>query len=329
MENNSCEKVIVMWNRRSFIKTSALGAAAITILPSCLSSTKKPDEHENEDADMAVTDPLRFKISLAQWSLHRSLFEKKIDHLDFAKKAASFGITGIEYVNQFFKDKATDPAYLEEMNKRARDHDVIQLLIMVDGEGGLAEPDDKVRDLTVNNHIKWVDAAKMLGCHSIRVNAYGNSDDRAALHAAAVDGLGSLAEYAYPMGINVIVENHGGLSSDGMWLKNVMEEINMINCGTLPDFGNFCIKKEQDKCVEEYDRYKGVAELMDHAKAVSAKSYDFDASGNETTIDFERMMRIVKASAYSGFIGIEYEGSRLSEDDGILATRRLLERHMG
>ena len=316
------------WSRRNFIKTSVIGTAAITMFPSCVSSTKDPVQHEDEEADMPVTDPLRFKISLAQWSLHRSLFEKKLDHLDFAKKAASFGITGIEYVNQFFKDKASDSAYLEEMNKRARDNGVLQLLIMIDGEGGLAEPDDKVRDASVNNHITWVDAAKMLGCHSIRVNAYGNSEDRAALHSAAVDGLGNLAEYAQPMGINVIVENHGGLSSDGTWLRGVMEEINMINCGTLPDFGNFCIKKEKDKCVEEYDRYKGVAELMDHAKAVSAKSYDFDGSGNETTIDFEKMMQIVKASSYSGFIGIEYEGLRLSEDEGILATKKLLERHL-
>lgn len=313
-------------NRRSFLKTTALGAAAISFLPSCMSSNKKPVENDQAGVDMKYEEPLRFRISLAEWSLHKSIFENKMDHLDFAKTASTYGITGIEYVNQFFKDKATDSAYLEQMNMRARDFNVTQLLIMIDGEGGLAEPEDKLRDQAVNNHYKWVDAAKILGCHSIRVNAYGNSQDRIALHQSAVDGLSSLAEYAFPMGINVIVENHGGLSSDGLWLKGVMEEINMANCGTLPDFGNFCITRENEKCIQEYDRYKGVAEMMGYAKAISAKSYDFDDKGNETTIDFAKMMDIIKGSAYSGFIGIEYEGSRLPEIDGILATKNLLDR---
>jgi len=309
------------WNRRSFIKSAALGATAITFFPSC---TGKPIEVKKEP------DP-RFKISLAQWSFNKSLFGGQLDHLDFPKKATSLGIYGVEYVNQFFKDKATDGAYLEEMNKRTRDLGVKQLLIMIDGEGGLAEPDDKKRNEAVHNHYKWVDAAKILGCHSIRVNAFGNSDDRIALHKSAVDGLGTLAEYAQPMGINVIVENHGGLSSDGQWLSGVMDEINLPNCGTLPDFGNFCIRREKDangveNCVLEYDRYKGVQEMVSYAKAVSAKSYDFDPMGNETTIDYAKMIDIIKQSAYSGYLGIEYEGSRLSEDEGVIATKKLLER---
>src|SRR5688572_10514514 len=160
---------MVIWKRRHFIKTTAITAAAISYLPSCMSSSK-PEPNDGEKIDMNVDDPLRFRISLAEWSLHRSLFEKKLDHLDFAKTAATFGITGIEYVNQFFKDKATDSAYLEQMNMRARDLNVTQLLIMIDGEGGLAEPDHKMRDQAVRNHYKWVDAAKILGCHSIRVN---------------------------------------------------------------------------------------------------------------------------------------------------------------
>ena len=274
----------------------------------------------------------RFKISLAQWSLHKALQGKSLDHLDFAAKAANtFGIYAVEYVNQFFKDKANDSAYLSEMNKRASDAGVKQLLIMIDGEGGLAEPDNAVRNKAIENHYKWVDAAKTLGCHSIRVNAYGSVNDRSALHAAAVDGLGRLSAYAAPMNINVIVENHGGSSSDGMWLASVMKEINMKNCGTLPDFGNFCIQhgdesKGQPGCIEEYDRYKGVEELLPFAKAVSAKSYDFDEHGNETKIDFEQMIKLVRKSGYKGYLGIEYEGNRLSEDEGILATKRLLEK---
>src|SRR5688500_440439 len=213
------------WNRRTFIKSAALGTAAVALLPSC---TAKPKESEVKQQE----EP-RFKISLAQWSLHNMLHEKKLDHLDFPKKATAFGIFAVEYVIQFFKDKATDSTYLEEMNRRTGDLGVRQLLIMIDGEGGLAELDDAKRNEAVKNHFKWVDAAKILGCHSIRVNAFGGSEDRVAMHASAVDGLGNLSTYAQPMGINVIVENHGGLSSDGEWLTAVIDEIALPNCGTL------------------------------------------------------------------------------------------------
>ena len=274
----------------------------------------------------------RFKISLAQWSLHRELRSNALDHLDFARKAAeTFGIYAVEYVNQFFKDKANDSKYLAEMNTRAGDAGVYQNLIMVDGEGGLAEPNDQIRQTAVENHYKWIDAAKVLGCRSVRVNAYGTSDNPKALHIAAVDGLGRLAEYAKPMQINVIVENHGGFSSNGQWLSGVMKDILRPNCGTLPDFGNFCIVQGDgtmghNSCYQEYDRYKGVEEMLPFAKAISAKSYDFDDAGNETKIDFPRMMALIQKSNYHGYLGIEYEGDRLSEEDGILATKRLLER---
>lgn len=311
------------WKRRSFIKTSLLSSAAMTILPGIPSLLFAGEGASSKD---------RFKISLAQWSLHKSLQSGKLDHLDFAKKTSeSFGIYAIEYVNQFFKDKANDSAYLSEMNKRAADHGVLQLLIMIDGEGGLAETDDSIRKAAVENHYKWVDAAKTLGCHSIRVNAFGSSGDAISLHQAAVDGLGHLATYAAPSGLNVIVENHGGLSSDGSWLSGVMKEINMPNCGTLPDFGNFCIRrgdsaKGEPLCLEEYDRYLGVEELLPYAKAVSAKSFDFDDKGYEITIDYPRMIRMLNTSAYHGYLGIEYEGSTLSEDEGIMATKKLLEK---
>jgi L-ribulose-5-phosphate 3-epimerase len=256
-----------------------------------------------------------FKISLAQWSLHKPLFEKKIDNLDFAKVAKEqFGIEGVEYVNQFFKDKAKDAKYLEEMKKRTSDLGVTNVLIMVDGEGGLGNSDAAKRTSAVENHYKWVDAAKFLGCHSIRVNAETDKPYEEGSKLAA-DGLRRLSEYAKPLGINVIVENHGGLSSNGKWLAETIRASGMDNCGTLPDFGNFY----------EYDRYQGVTDLMPLAKAVSAKSYDFDEQGNETKIDFAKMMKIVSDAGYHGWVGIEYEGSRLSPEEGILATKKLLE----
>ena len=257
-----------------------------------------------------------FKISLAQWSLHQALFAKQIDHLDFARLARQdFGLEAIEYVNTFFKDKAADAAYLAELNRRAADHGVYQHLIMCDGEGRLGDPDAGKRREAVENHYKWVEAARTLGCATIRVNAAseGAFEEQQAL---AADGLRRLCEFADGAGINVIVENHGGLSSNGEWLAGVMRRVAHPRCGTLPDFGNF----------DTYDPYKGVAELMPFAKAVSAKSHDFDAQGNETTKDYHRFMKIVLDAGFHSWAGIEYEGKRLSERDGIVATRRLLER---
>jgi sugar phosphate isomerase/epimerase len=270
-------------------------------------------------------DKKLFDISLAQWSIHKGMFGKKRDHLDFAKAAKEeFGIDAIEFVNQFFKDKAKDETYLEELNKRAKDLGVTHVLIMIDGEGQLGDPDQAKRDLAVENHKKWVDAAKILNCHSIRVNAGSDHNLKPEeQHKLVVDGLGRLAEYGKSKEIGVIVENHGHLSSNGAWLAGVIGEIHKSNsyCGTLPDFGNFRISGE-----EEYDKYKGTKELMPFAKGVSAKSYDFDADGNETVIDYEKMMRIVLDAGYRGRVGIEYEGNRMSEEDGIIATRKLLER---
>jgi len=271
----------------------------------------------------AAERKLPFMISLAEWSLHRTLLAKKLDHLDFPKAAKQdYGIEAIELVNQFFKDKARDQAYLAEFNKRAEGVGVKILLLMVDGEGALGDPDAAKRKEAVENHHQWVEAAKYFNCHSIRVNAdsrgvgsFEEQMDRAA------DGLRQLAQFAGKHGLNVIVENHGGLSSHGQWLAGVMKKVNLPNCGTLPDFGNFQIREG-----ELYDRYKGVAEMMPFAKAVSAKSHDFDEQGNEMHTDYPRMMKIVLDAGYHGFVGIEYEGEKLGEPEGIRATKTLLER---
>jgi sugar phosphate isomerase/epimerase len=261
-----------------------------------------------------------FRISLAQWSLHRALRAGALDPLDFARTArADYGIEAIEYVSTFYKDKVRDAAYVAEMKRRAADQGVTSLLVMVDGEGLIGDPDATARRTAVENHYKWVAAAKTLGCHSIRVNA-GSSGSREEQAKLAADGLRRLTEYAAPSGINVIVENHGGLSSDGTWLAGVIASVRHERCGTLPDFGNF-----QTAPGEWYDRYKGVRELMPYAKAVSAKSHDFDAQGNETHTDFRRMLDIVLDAGYRGWIGVEYEGETLPEPEGIRKTKALLE----
>ena len=263
----------------------------------------------------AAPRPEPFKLSLAEWSFHQALKGGQMDNRDFAKAAAGLGIGAIEYVNQFFMDKAKDAAYLAELNRRARDHGIFQHLIMCDSEGDLGDPDPGKRTRAVENHYKWADAAKTLGCLTIRVNAE-SAGSFAEQQKLAADGLRRLTEYAAKLDLNVIVENHGGLSSHGDWLVDVMKLVDHPRCGTLPDFGNFY----------EYDRYQGVTDMMPYAKAVSAKSYDFDELGEETKIDFHRMMRIVLAAGFHSWVGIEYEGDRLPEPEGIRRTKALLER---
>ncbi|MEO1450908.1 MAG: TIM barrel protein, partial [Bacteroidota bacterium] len=228
-------------------------------------------------------------------------------------------------VNQFFKDKAEDAAYLAELNKITGDLGVTNVLIMIDGEGHLGDLDEAKRIKAVENHYKWVTAAKTLGCHSIRVNAAGEGSAE-EVSAAAIDGLSRLSTFAAEGGMNVIVENHGGYSSDGTWLSGVISGVGMDNCGTLPDFGNFCITRTKDGCEKSYDRYQGTKDLMPFAKGVSAKSHDFNEAGDEIHTDYTQMLLIVKAAGYTGFIGIEYEGKDLGEYDGIRKTKELLQK---
>lgn len=294
-------------DRRNFLKSVSAGTAALTL-------TSRYAMAANDAAPL-------FEISIAEWSLHKSLFAKKLDNVDFAKTAKEeFGIHAIEYVNQFFKDKARDEKYLDDLKQRNEDLGVKALLIMIDGEGQLGDPDSDKRKQAVENHHQWVDAAKHLGCHSIRVNAASKGSYEEQIKLAA-DGLRGISEYGAQQGLNVIVENHGGLSSNGKWLAEVIKTVDLPNCGTLPDFGNFRVSRD-----EMYDRYQGVAELMPYAKAVSAKSHDFDEDGNEIHTDYKKMMKIVLDAGYHGYVGIEYEGSKLSEYEGIQATKKLLER---
>ncbi|MSR32289.1 MAG: sugar phosphate isomerase/epimerase [Gemmataceae bacterium] len=263
---------------------------------------------------------LLFDISLAQWSLHKALFGKKIDALDFPKVSKEeFGIHAVEYVNQFYKDKKNDEATLKELKKRCAGLGVKSLLIMCDGEGQLGDANELKRKQAVENHYRWVEWAKELGCHSIRVNA-ASSGSYEEQSSRAANGLRKLAEWAEKLQINVIVENHGGLSSNGAWLAATIKKANHPRCGTLPDFGNFRVSKD-----EIYDRYKGVQELMPFAKGVSAKSHDFDEKGNEIHTDYRKMMKIVLAAGYHGYVGVEYEGSKIGEFEGIRATKKLLE----
>jgi L-ribulose-5-phosphate 3-epimerase len=273
----------------------------------------------------AAQAPL-YKISLAEWSINRPLFAGTMQHLDFAKIAKSVGIDAIEYVNQFFKDRAKDAAYLREMNARAQGEGVTQVLIMVDAEGNLGDPEAARRQTAVENHYKWVDAAKALGAHTVRVNGYSSGTAAEQMKLVA-DGMRKLVEYADPLGINVVIENHGGLSSNAKWLVETIKLVNHPRAGTLPDFGNFRIagpsKENPNVKLESYDSYVGVAEMMPLAKGVSVKPRVWDFNGNNTDIDLFKMMKIVVDAGYRGHAGIEY-GPEGGELDGIKKLRQEL-----
>lgn len=257
-----------------------------------------------------------YRISLAEWSLNRSIRKGLLTNMDFPRIAKeTYGLDAVEYVSTFFRDKAEDTEYLTQLKNQCDKYGVKSLIIMVDGEGNLADTSVTRRTKAIENHYKWVKAAKFLGCHSIRVNA-GGAGTMGQMQAAAIDALGKLSAYAADYGINIIVENHGGNSSYGKWLAEIMKTVNRPNCGTLPDLGNFY----------EYDRYQGVKDLMPYAKGVSGKTHDFDENGNESQIDYEKMMKIISDSGFKGYIDVEYEGNKLSEDEGIKATIALLKK---
>lgn len=303
-----------MHSRRTFLKSAALTAAGISSGQVLLG---KDGIKSFSDPGTASSEDLFFKISLAQWSLNKTLFAGELDNLDFpAYSRDKFGIQAVEYVNQFFP--SADKDYARKLLARTEDIDVKNVLIMIDGEGDLGEQDEAKRIKAVENHYKWVECAEILGCHSIRVNAGGHGSE-ADIAFAAEKSLTQLSQFAADYGINVIVENHGGYSSRGSWLASVIRNVGMVNCGTLPDFGNFRVGNG-----EVYDMYLGTRELMPFAKGVSAKSHNFDSEGNETEKDYSRLLKIVKDAGFRGYIGIEYEGRDLSEDDGIIATRDLL-----
>ncbi len=277
-----------------------------------------------------ITSSKPLNISLAQWSLHRSINEGIINPVDFASIAKErYKIDAVEYVNQFYLESATDEIFWHKMKERSNQAGIKNLVIMVDDEGDLGTADKKKRMQAVENHYKWVHAAKIMGCHSVRVNAFGDPD-RDIYRAAIMDGMSRLAGYAAKSNLSIIIENHGLFSSDAALIAGIIKEVNMPNFGAFPDFGNWCLSAKwgttQGECDKVYDPYRGVSELLPYAKAVSAKSYNFNEKGEDTKIDYYKMMKIVKKSDYDGYIGIEYEGIEKGEHEGILITKNLMEK---
>lgn len=292
-------------DRRDFLKTSVLATAGLGLTGALRTVTAK-----------LQTEPL-FKISLAEWSVNRKIFSGELDHLDFPKLAREAGINAVEYVNQFFMDKAQDRAYLREMKLRADGEGVRSVLIMCDREGLIGHPEEAQRLDAVEKHKKWVEAAKYLGCHAIRINGFSSGSfgsvpgDFEEEQRLVADGLHRLCVFAADFDISIIIENHGGHSSHGTWLAGVIERADHPGAGTLPDFGNFRITEGWT-----YDSYRGVEELMPYAKGVSVKPRVYDDNGNQSDLDYLRMMRIVLNAGYHSYCGIEH-GPAGSELEGI------------
>jgi hydroxypyruvate isomerase len=304
--------------RRFFLKRAAFGAAALS--GTSLFAARMRDFKMSKE----------LKISLAQWSLHRSFERGELDPVDFASiTIEKYGLNAVEYVNGFYSKNASDESFWSAMKTRAVDAGVKNLLIMVDDEGDLGVANDAERKNAVENHYKWVNAAKILDCHSVRVNAFGESDLE-LYKSALVDGMGQLAEYAAKENINIIIENHGLFSSNAQVIADVIQQVNKPNFGSFPDFGNWCLSAKwgstQIECEKAYDRFQGVSELLPYARAVSAKSYNFNENGEDRKIDYYKLLKIVKDSDYDGYIGIEYEGTEQTEHEGILATKALMEK---
>lgn len=320
-------------NRREFIRKTAMGAAGIGLAASL-------PEYLYAEAGKE----LFFKIAISQFSFASQFWTKQLDALDFPAKAKELGITGLDYCSMFFADKAKDQIFLKELKKRSGDAGSYNLRIMIDGEGVLGDLNETARLKAVENHYKWIDAASALGCPMIRVNVEGEGNP-ADVANAAVDSLGRLIAYGSKQNIDVVVENHIGISCNGAWLAGVMKQVNNSYCGTLADFGNFCVNRTKPetndiagyiktKCLEEYDRYKGITELMPYAKGVHAKTHVFDTTGNDVETDFSRMFKIIKKSGFTGWVSVEYEGGLLkmySKDNkylddyaGTTATKNLI-----
>jgi sugar phosphate isomerase/epimerase len=304
-------------------RRSALVAIAGTAAGVAFAGCSPTGARTDASAAVPPAPPARIprRISLAEWSLNRSIKAGSMTNLDFPSVARrEYGLSAVEYVSTLFAGKGADDAYLRDLRGRCDGEGVRSVLIMVDGEGDLGAADPRARAEAVERHLKWLHAASALGCFAIRVNARSEGSREEQLERCA-EGIGALADRARTDGLDVIVENHGGISSDGGWMADLMRRTARPNVGTLPDFGNFRLS-----ATEQYDRYRGIAEMMPWARDVSAKSYAFDAEGNETTIDYARMFRILDEAGYAGFVGIEFEGKGMAEREGILATKRLLER---
>ena len=294
--------------RRDFVKATAMGAVAVGL------GGKTPAHPRRPKRD--------FKISIAAWSVHREVRSGKLKLIDACRfLREEYDVDGFELVNTLLEVPTAE--YVRKFRAEAQRFHLAIPLIMCDGEGDFGSVDPDERRRAVRYHTKWMYVASDLGCHSIRVNWRGapeGAEKDPALVLAfterSIDAYAEMARIGGENGLNVIIENPGGISSPPEMLLGLIKAVNSPRFGTLPDWGGF---------PDDVDRYDAVDKMMPYAKGVSAKCYDFGPDGRETKIDFERMVQIcVDKHGYHSFLGIEFEGDRLTERQGMRAAKDLL-----
>jgi L-ribulose-5-phosphate 3-epimerase len=263
-----------------------LGGAAAAAMAAFLTGT-----HSTHAA------PASDEISLAAWSLVRSFRNGKWKLVDLPRICReNLGIGALEFVNQFFENPVLQ--YLQTVKRAGKQYEVKFVRIMVDGEGEMAAVEKKDRLASARAHRKWVDIAYELGCADIRCNMRGGTPDwknDKDLVKRAAEAFNDLLEYARPANIDILIENHGGASSDPDTLVAVMKAVNNPHFGTLPDYGNVNLGD---------DRYEVMRKILPYAKGVSVKAA-WTADGNNVFGDLEKLIKITQESGFHGFWGIE------------------------
>ena len=331
-------------NRRKFIKNIIKNTAAVSLVSPLL----------NNDL-FANYLSKKIKISLQCFSFASEFYTGKFDLSNFSKIIReTYNLDGAEYWSIPFMGKEKNSSFLSELKQKSNDYGVKNTIILVDlldmetmkQGNSLASVNKKERNQAVEDHKPWIDAAKSIGCDSIRINLWSDASKDEVMKVS-IESISKLLEYCSDKNISIVIENHGGYTGDAKWLVNLIKKINNKNLGTLPDFGtlNFCVKRDvsdseifSSKCLNQYDKYLGVKELLPYAKGISAKSTQFDLKGNETDTNFKKMIRLIKKSNFEGYMSIEYEGAirdtfsqqnnHLSTHDGILATKKLIEKYI-
>ncbi len=277
---------------------------------------------------------MTIEIGLSTWSLHRHMgpikrqvvtdtgekhewteeYPEDVSLLDFAGFARKeYGLTHLELIQMSFP--STEASYLKKLRSAVEAAEAVIENVPID-VGDICELAPERRAEHVRNIKSWMDVAAAIGSRAVRVNTGPSREGSDAL-ALAVESCKRLAEHADKLGLNVLIENHGGISSDPQLLKQLIESVSTERMGACPDFGGF----------DEAIRYDGLQKIMPLAKLVHAKSYAFDEHGEETAIDYARCMQIVKNSGFSGVLSIEYEGDG-NASEGIKKTKELILRHL-
>ena len=301
-------------------------------------------------------DKSKMDIGLQMYSFAPLIMQGKFDLLGFPDLVKNtYGINGAEYWSIPFMGRENDRDFLNDLKRRSDDNGVDNLIILVDDidiktmQSGpsLASSNKNDRDTAIDYHKKWVDVAKNIGCHSIRINLRSEEENDQKILENSSESISKLIEFSKQDIISIVIENHGGITGDADWLVSLMKNVDSKHLGTLPDFGtyNFCIKRGNlnfqslsENCEDQYDKYLGVKKLMPYAKGVSAKSHEFDKDGEELSTNYSRMIKIISESNYKGYITIEYEGAMkgmfggegtyLSPHEGILATKKLINKYL-